>query len=49
MKEMNESWDAQTSRKIKEKEDIKRRQLAKAMMEFRYYQWKKKQIFGDES
>ena len=48
MKEMNESWDANTSRKIKEKEDIKKRKLANDIMQYRYYQWRRKQIFGDE-
>jgi len=48
MKQMNESWDAETSRKIKEKEDIKRRKLANAALQYRYYQWRRKLIFGDE-
>jgi len=48
MKEMNESWDARTSRRLKAIEDKKKRKLAQAMNTMRYYQWKRKQIFGDE-
>ena len=47
MKQINESWDAQTSRKLQAIEDIKKRKLANAMARMRYYQWKRKQIFGD--
>jgi len=48
MKEMSESWDAQTSRRLKAIEDKKKKQLAYAMLKMRYFQWKRKQIFGDE-
>lgn len=48
MKQMNESWDAETSRKLQAIEDYKRRKLSNAMARMRYYQWKRKQVFGDE-
>jgi len=48
MKEMSESWDAQTSRRLKAIGDKKKKKLMQAMNVMRYYQWKRKQIFGDE-
>jgi len=47
MKEMDESWDAETSRKIKQKRDLaSKMELQKAIAK-RMHDLKRKELFGD--
>ncbi len=48
MKEMNESWDAETSRKIKEKQDLVKRIEMSKVIRKRMHDLRRKEMFGDE-
>jgi hypothetical protein len=48
MKEMNESWDAETSRRIKEKQDLMKRIELQKAIKIRMHDLKRKEMFGDE-
>jgi len=48
MKEMNESWDAETSRKIKEKRDLAKKMELQNAIKIRMHDLKRKEMFGDE-
>jgi len=48
MKQMNESWDAETSRKIKEKEDLAKMAAIRNAVKRRHHERKRREIFGDD-
>jgi hypothetical protein len=48
MKEMNESWDAKTSNKIKENNELKKKAAIANAIKRRDYERKRKEMFGDE-
>ena len=48
MKEMNESWDANTSRKIKENQDLAKKKELQNAIKVRMHNLKRKEMFGDE-